>query len=170
MHEKHTGIFIIFLNLYIFICQHCCIFFIVLMLSGLIDTFFSRTSWNMLLYSENHTHWIPYFYVYKFSTHMPLARHDGGWCFFCTLIFVSTHMPLARHDGVIIRCGYGKNSFYSHASCEAWRTSPAHRQATHAFLLTCLLRGMTHKNFILYQNIAVSTHMPLARHDFPYLS
>ena len=121
MHEKHTGIFIIFLNLYIFICQHCCIFFIVLMLSGLIDTFFSRTSWNMLLYSENHTHWIPYFYVYKFSTHMPLARHDGGWCFFCTLIFVSTHMPLARHDGVIIRCGYGKNSFYSHASCEAWQ-------------------------------------------------
>ena len=28
---------------------------IVLMLSRLVDTFFSRTSWTMLLYAENHS-------------------------------------------------------------------------------------------------------------------
>ena len=33
------------------------------------------------------------------------------------------------------------------------------------FLLTCLLRGMTVFRLCLAQDILISTHMPLARHD-----
>ena len=141
-------------------------FFIVLMLLGLIDTFFSRTSWNMLLYSENHTHWIPYFYVYKFSTHMPLTRHDR----------TRLEKPVHLFGG-----------FYSHASCEAWLCHWKNPSVLPMFLLTCLLRGMTECNRVFgtawgfyshasceawqcvppvpYPLCAVSTHMPLARHD-----
>ena len=34
------------------------------------------------------------------------------------------------------------------------------------FLLTCLLRGMTDYSITLTMSDMVSTHMPLARHDF----
>ena len=34
------------------------------------------------------------------------------------------------------------------------------------FLLTCLLRGMTGKDYTNYTQDWISTHMPLARHDF----
>ena len=57
------------------------------------------------------------------------------------------------------------NRFYSHASCEAWLMSTHNTKLFLAFLLTCLLRGMT----VLIRKICigclVSTHMPLARHD-----
>ena len=56
---------------------------------------------------------------------------------------VSTHMPLARHD--IKHC----NDI---------------RLLT-AFLLTCLLRGMTASASTHIAKYSVSTHMPLARHD-----
>lgn len=35
------------------LCMGCCMYN--LMLSRLVDTFFSRTSWTMLLYAENHS-------------------------------------------------------------------------------------------------------------------
>ena len=120
-------------------------------------------------------------------------------------------MPLARHDYGLYGAGYiGKsfyshasceawryleklyrelNSFYSHASCEAWPTNGADkspntsflltcllrgmtsgrsdRQKTTGFLLTCLLRGMTEIQSVFATDPRVSTHMPLARHDFP---
>ena len=81
------------------------------------------------------------------------------------ITIVSTHMPLARHDSYGLFQTVAGNSFYSHASCEAWRAcrqvqwlndcfySHASCEAWHwisssvrsfiAFLLTCLLRGMT---------------------------
>ena len=61
----------------------------------------------------------------------------------CCLVTVSTHMPLARHDNIFIHKGMEGGSFYSHASCEAWRKQKA------------VWGAIT----------AVSTHMPLARHD-----
>ena len=39
-----------------------------------------------------------------------------------------------------------------------------------SFLLTCLLRGMTNATLFIPWYIQVSTHMPLARHDFIYLA
>ena len=59
------------------------------------------------------------------------------------VIIVSTHMPLARHDAATMAYG----------SC------------TGAFLLTCLLRGMTPLDRDKFNGTVVSTHMPLARHD-----
>ena len=55
------------------------------------------------------------------STHMPLARHDDNTRRNNVGNDVSTHMPLARHD--------------------VFASAP--NLATLAFLLTCLLRGMT---------------------------
>ena len=52
-------------------------------------------------------------------------------------------MPLARHDGAEIEL-------------------PADKIA---FLLTCLLRGMTGRSDAVRETYRVSTHMPLARHD-----
>ena len=79
------------------------------------------------------------------------------------------------------------NSFYSHASCEAWHGWPHHGIGGWKFLLTCLLRGMTRINEFTNKTLEflltcllrgmtvpqllrngfpfVSTHMPLARHD-----
>ena len=57
--------------------------------------------------------------------------------------YISTHMPLARHDqdaGYLLE---DIQNFYSHASCEAWLHCPGNQQGYGAFLLTCLLRGMT---------------------------
>ena len=77
------------------------------------------------------------------STHMPLARHDRVFRSLMPKSIVSTHMPLARHDNFYMGLRIGEL----------------------AFLLTCLLRGMTvpinYDRFGFY----VSTHMPLARHD-----
>ena len=144
------------------------------------------------------------------STHMPLARHDYfprlSLCPFqflltCLLrgmthstlyIFVSfsvsTHMPLARHDRQIFGIVELHHRFYSHASCEAWPKSYKRIKSHSTFLLTCLLRGMTEKQFykitdrkflltcllrgmtiigflLILDYFQVSTHMPLARHD-----
>ena len=38
-------------------------------------------------------------WIYRVSTHMPLARHDAEMEKWGCLATVSTHMPLARHDG-----------------------------------------------------------------------
>ena len=84
--------------------------------------------------------------------------------YLCSL-YISTHMPLARHDTLesIEKDLYdnfyshasceawhrGKtfnriiSNFYSHASCEAWLSSRYPVSSFMAFLLTCLLRGMT---------------------------
>ena len=56
-------------------------------------------------------------------------------------------------------------NFYSHASCEAWLCLPVYLNVLYAFLLTCLLRGMTAINYIFHASWHISTHMPLARHD-----
>ena len=56
---------------------------------------------------------------------------------------VSTHMPLARHDSDTLAQSANITSFYSHASCEAWRKKVRSSNMFCAFLLTCLLRGMT---------------------------
>ena len=142
----------------------------------------------MLLYSENHTHWIPYFYVYKFSTHMPLARHDLLHSRVRQSKLVSTHMPLARHDTRQSRM-FRKNrlflltcllrgmtvAFPSSSMIGAFLLTCLLRGMTydtgvivikHWFLLTCLLRGMTLDKTKREQGTYVSTHMPLARHDF----
>ena len=53
------------------------------------------------------------------STHMPLARPDGAVRLSLAINSVSTHMPLARHDIYAKTADNIKQSFYSHASCEA---------------------------------------------------
>ena len=74
---------------------------------------------------------------------MPLARHDTkATKDKIDAIYVSTHMPLARHDAAIPEAA----------------SAPA-------FLLTCLLRGMTIASASWNSMPPVSTHMPLARHD-----
>ena len=104
----------------------------------------------------------------RVSTHMPLARHDirkeGKWA----NSEVSTHMPLARHDKQKDDARAAYISFYSHASCEAW-----------PFLLrlrSLFLRFYSHASceaWLRVENVRwawwdVSTHMPLARHDFMF--
>ena len=78
------------------------------------------------------------------STHMPLARHDVVAVFYWRFISVSTHMPLARHDSRGSNPPHNRTGFYSHASCEAWRSPSPSWQIQLLFLLTCLLRGMTY--------------------------
>ena len=85
---------------------------------------------------QNHLSWNPLCF-------MPLARHDNMNLMIRRWVPVSTHMPLTRHDGP---SGFGlphQCSFYSHASCEAWRKDVREPLTTIVFLLTCLLRGMT---------------------------
>ena len=79
----------------------------------------------------------------KVSTHMPLARHDKLLFNYHSFDLVSTHMPLARHDHATGLFGNRLFSFYSHASCEAWRWQHHLYEWCTEFLLTCLLRGMT---------------------------
>ena len=97
-------------------------------------------------------------------------------------------MPLARHDVSHHQGSIDWESFYSHASCEAWLWYNVLESCGNEFLLTCLLRGMTPFVFIKSSNCLsfyshasceawlvaaettsddaeVSTHMPLARHD-----
>ena len=74
-------------------------------------------------------------------------------------------MPLARHDLSNATRSNGTQSFYSHASCEAWQTTYYRTWSAGKFLLTCLLRGMTWNGWTLRPRTSVSTHMPLARHD-----
>ena len=100
------------------------------------------------------------------STHMPLARHDCGSQWTANYTTVSTHMPLARHDLALTHPYISFFCFYSHASCEAWPPERLICCRIPRFLLTCLLRGMTHWHSKVISNLFVSTHMPLARHDW----
>ena len=75
----------------------------------------------------------------KVSTHMPLARHDDFIFHTTTTPGVSTHMPLARHDGVL----------------PIW-------QRPIAFLLTCLLRGMTRDAKASLLLARVSSRVPVS--------
>ena len=121
------------------------------------------------------------------STHMPLARHDNQ------LMLLPLASPgFYSHASCEAWLSYPvyydlEQSFYSHASCEAWLppfltsyiifvVSTHMPLARHdviscllwpgtKFLLTCLLRGMTHLFAICCAKSFVSTHMPLARHD-----
>ena len=99
------------------------------------------------------------------STHMPLTRHDTSTFESSRNRNVSTHMPLTRHDILTTALNAYGLGFYSHASYEAWQNygdalKKAEQVSTHmpltrhdklcgrhyrigAFLLTCLLRGMT---------------------------
>ena len=143
------------------------------------------------------------------STHMPLARHDTAQPlgFGYTLTFLLTCLLrgmtaflelLSNEQGFLLTCllrGMTKSrrrwayleSFYSHASCEAWHITAVPDYVSfsfysHAsceawlypwypfgqwgkFLLTCLLRGMTAAVYVRDSIGEVSTHMPLARHD-----
>ena len=101
-------------------------------------------------------------------------------------------MPLARHDVAGITNKKTIHNFYSHASCEAWPWPPYLVTGAFVFLLTCLLRGMTKASvtaclrltFLLTcllrgmtaaggsqeTNDDISTHMPLARHDYRHIA
>ena len=82
------------------------------------------------------------------STHMPLARHDQNQQALCNILthFYSHASCEAWHERDEFT-NYFAN-FYSHASCEAWHLS------------------RHHASFFLQ----ISTHMPLARHDHPWIT
>ena len=125
------------------------------------------------------------------STHMPLARHDGKGLivllgntkFLLTCLLrgmTSTKCPCngikynfyshASCEAWLSRLSHTlrKEHFYSHASCEAWLGSQSRKAVSGWFLLTCLLRGMTKYLKVHSWNHPISTHMPLARHDYPF--
>ena len=125
---------------------------------------------------------------------MPLTRHDPEAFFTPENFYVSTHMPLTRHD-------QNNRLFFSprpeflltcllrgmtRQMADCWwfqvflltcllRGMTVHHTIAHRrgveFLLTCLLRGMTIFLSSRSTLLAVSTHMPLTRHDvdFPVL-
>ena len=146
------------------------------------------------------------------STHTPLARRDTHWphgisiqsSFLLTRLLrgatvaryimkkhlgISTHTPLARRDHLKLCSNLHLLHFYSHASCEARRStgllsSSIQSISTHTplarrdngttvivmdvsrFLLTRLLRGATAIFFQFISPEHISTHTPLARRDF----
>ena len=79
-------------------------------------------------------------------------------------IWVSTHMPLARHD--IDDQKKEELSKFLLTCLLRGMTHVAQKNTVFlVFLLTCLLRGMTKYTGGQQKRNEVSTHMPLARHD-----
>ena len=79
----------------------------------------------------------------RISTHMPLARHDYTRKAVDAYRQISTHMPLARHDSLAYHIG---NNLHISTHMPLARHDPnctKTRTFSSAFLLTCLLRGMT---------------------------
>ena len=84
-------------------------------------------------------------------------------CFF--VYGISTHMPLARHDVLRPSMVDVSDAFLLTCLLRGMTTIPTRTTKTNKFLLTCLLRGMT-RSFIASRAVTeISTHMPLARHD-----
>ena len=131
-------------------------------------------------------HFAPILQGLKISTHMPLARHDSHAQYTDWDDRISTHMPLARHDSqerylntggkFLLTCLLrGMTAVMSsHIMLSTFlltcllrgMTKPlCHCQSHLEFLLTCLLRGMTIFPLLSVSVGAISTHMPLARHD-----
>ena len=99
------------------------------------------------------------------STHMPLARHDI-LCWIVVLeVRVSTHMPLARHDLYLVPECPDNLRFLLTCLLRGMTRTKNFLSRYRKFLLTCLLRGMTKHRRVYKRVSAVSTHMPLARHD-----
>ena len=76
---------------------------------------------------------------------MPLARHDRG----AIRLWTQLWSFYSHASCEAWRCGICTDSdscsFYSHASCEAWLYYRSIYGKLETFLLTCLLRGMTAK-------------------------
>ena len=97
---------------------------------------------------------------------MPLARHDLESCWNeREEVNVSTHMPLARHDSLNIINGYTRAVSTHMPLARHDENGVEVTEKEETFLLTCLLRGMTHRHYHAAVFRFVSTHMPLARHD-----
>ena len=78
---------------------------------------------------------------------------------------VSTHMPLARHDRRSRRRQEADCSFYSHASCEAWRVFLSAVGTDQGFYSHASCEAWHRVSVMFPVGYRVSTHMPLARHD-----
>ena len=78
---------------------------------------------------------------------------------------VSTHMPLARHDVTGAPVLGHVDRFLLTCLLRGMTTIFHTLLLISSFLLTCLLRGMTNSCCLFFLDFAVSTHMPLARHD-----
>ncbi len=82
--------------------------------------------------------------INQISTHTPLARRDTRLYSIAAYPNISTHTPLARRDITDDVYTHAYIDFYSHASCEARRSTS--RNPFHL--------------------VSISTHTPLARRDF----
>ena len=101
------------------------------------------------------------------STHMPLARHD----FFHTFLNLREGLFLLTCLLRGMTCPYHsaylrKYAFLLTCLLRGMTKSETEHAALFVFLLTCLLRGMTESLDIIINTRLVSTHMPLARHDY----
>ena len=83
---------------------------------------------------------------------------------------ISTHMPLARHDNHGAGCRYRQGKFLLTCLLRGMTVKRNEKNRIIEFLLTCLLRGMTNILPDLQHCNVISTHMPLARHDYDLLN
>ena len=83
----------------------------------------------------------------------------------CWITAISTHMPLARHDLFSFTLPEIYWNFYSHASCEAWRGQGKIHWNLHNFYSHASCEAWRIKR-IQADYADISTHMPLARHDY----
>ena len=75
-------------------------------------------------------------------------------------------MPLARHDKPSIRKQLEHVGFLLTCLLRGMTALTQTQYDELEFLLTCLLRGMTRVAYVFEVADGVSTHMPLARHDY----
>ena len=87
-----------------------------------------------------------FLFFINISTHMPLARHDAPQTTRRLLLQISTHMPLARHDTIALTklCERMISTHMPLARHDAGNWTTLNNAI--AFLLTCLLRGMTERD------------------------
>ena len=122
-----------------------------------------------------------------FYSHASCEAWHNCICNYARLDLVSTHMPLARHDKILTYQEAADWGFYSHASCEAWPHNGVYPATKYGFYshASCeawqkrLLLHMRQECFYSHASCeawhygpvpegmyVVSTHMPLARHDW----
>ena len=82
------------------------------------------------------------------------------------IVIVSTHMPLARHDWTGSLPLHDYCMFLLTCLLRGMTAAAILSMTSLEFLLTCLLRGMTYQPIATRNHNHVSTHMPLARHDW----
>ena len=120
---------------------------------------------------------------------MPLARHDNAAfatidaalnfyshasCEAWHMVYknkrktanISTHMPLARHDYMSNQPHDCINNFYSHASCEAWPLLSFGICNPFNFYSHASCEAWQSRRLLKRLRCWISTHMPLARHDW----